>query len=233
MNFATIKNWAEFQHYKDRSPPWLKIHRGLLDDFEFQSLPIASKALAPMLWLIASEAEKGIFRVDADFLAFRLRWPVEQVVEGLKPLISKGFVVLASGSLAECLQDACLEGEGEGETEGEGEKNVASATLSPAGDDAPPCPHQEVLALYHELLPANPRIKVWDGARAEALRTRWREDPKRQSLDYWRRFFVHVSASEFLTGRREGRGERPFLPGLEWMVKKANFAKIIEGRYHE
>ena len=119
MRTATIKNWAEFQHYKDRSPPWLKIHRGLLDDYEFQSLPIASKALAPMLWLIASEADKGVFRVDIEFLAFRLRWPNDQVEEGLKPLISKGFVVLDSSPLAECSQTACLEGETEGETEGE------------------------------------------------------------------------------------------------------------------
>ena len=105
-------------------------------------------------------------------------------------------------------------------------------SLSPDGDTEVPCPHQEIVALYHELLPANPRIKVWDSARAAALRTRWREDEKRQSLDYWRRFFTHVAASDFLTGKREGGGGRPFLPGLEWMVKAANFAKIIEGRYH-
>ena len=97
----------------------------------------------------------------------------------------------------------------------------------------PQCPHSDIIALYHELLPANPRIKVWDGARAEALRARWREDPKRQNLDYWRRYFAHVSASPFLTGKVEGQGGRPFLPGLDWLVKASNFAKVIEGRYHD
>ena len=43
------KSWNEFQHYKRPHPPWVKLHKRLLDDFEFQSLPIASKALAPML----------------------------------------------------------------------------------------------------------------------------------------------------------------------------------------
>lgn len=114
----------------------------------------------------------------------------------------------------------------------------AKASLSPAGDEPkkpkiPDCPHEAILDLYHELLPANPRIKTWDGARSDALRTRWREDPKRQSLDYWRRFFLHVAASPFLTGQREGSNGRPFLPGLEWLVKAANFAKIIENRYHD
>lgn len=115
-----------------------------------------------------------------------------------------------------------------------GEK--ASPSLSAEADEAaatPPCPHAEIVAIYHRLLPANPRIKVWDGARADALRARWREEPKRQNLDYWQRFFSTVAASKFLTGRTEGREGRPFLPGLEWMVKAANFAKIIEGRYSD
>jgi hypothetical protein len=101
------------------------------------------------------------------------------------------------------------------------------------GDVPPDCPHSEIIALYHEALPANPRIRQWTPARAEQLRARWREDEKRQSLDYWRRLFRHVAASPFLTGRKAGSGGRPFLPGLEWLVKSENFAKVIEGRYHD
>jgi len=74
-------------------------------------------------------------------------------------------------------------------------------------------------------------MKVWNGDRAASLRARWREDQKRQNLDYWRRFFAKVAKSPFLTGQVEGRNSRPFLPGLDWMVKASNFAKIIEGRY--
>lgn len=95
------------------------------------------------------------------------------------------------------------------------------------------CPHAEIVALYHELLPANPRIKVWNGSRAANLRARWREDAKRQSLDYWRRFFAHVAASAFLTGQVADRNGRAFLPGLDWLVLPNNFAKVIEGKYHE
>ena len=230
MRTAKVKKWAEFQHYKNRCPPWIKLQKSILDDFDFACLPIASKALAPLLWLLASESTDGDVRIDPDWLAFRLRFSVDDVRAGLTPLIEKGFLIVASEVLAECLQDACLEGEGEGETEGEEREAIAS--LSPSGD-APDCPHGEIVAMYHDLLPANPRIKVWDGDRAKALRTRWREDAKRQDLDYWRRFFAHVAASPFLTGQVEDRNGRPFLPGLDWLVKASNFAKVIEGRYHD
>jgi len=114
----------------------------------------------------------------------------------------------------------------------EQEQEGAKAPLS-AAKPANSCPHDEIIRLYHDTLPANPRVKVWKGARADALRARWREDAKRQSLDYWARFFRHVAESPFLTGREYGAGKRPFLPGLDWMVKAENFAKIIEDRYHD
>ena len=119
MATAVVKKWADFQHYKNRCPPWIKLQKSILDDFDFACLPIASKALAPLLWLLASESMDGSVRIDADWLAFRLRFTVEDIQEGLSPLIEKGFLIVASDVLATCLQDACLEGEGEGETEEE------------------------------------------------------------------------------------------------------------------
>lgn len=84
-------NWAELQHYKDRSPPWIKLHKKLLDNYEYQCLQLASKALAPMLWLIASEHESGHIDADAKKLAFRLRMTEQEVADALKPLIENGF----------------------------------------------------------------------------------------------------------------------------------------------
>jgi len=101
-----IKNWESFQHYKDRSPPWIKLHKSLLDDYDFQCLPLASKALAPMLWLLASENMNGNIDDDPKRLAFRLRWCISDVLTGLKPLIEKGFVISASDVLASCYHDA-------------------------------------------------------------------------------------------------------------------------------
>lgn len=84
-------NWAELQHYKDRSPPWIKLHKKLLDNYEFQCLPTASKALAPMLWLLASEHENGEIDAEPKKLAFRLRISETEAEDALKPLIDKEF----------------------------------------------------------------------------------------------------------------------------------------------
>lgn len=66
-----IKNWHQFQHFKDRRPPWVKLYRDLLDDMEWHDLdPKAAKVLV-MLWLIASESD-GVLP-DIKKLAFRLR----------------------------------------------------------------------------------------------------------------------------------------------------------------
>lgn len=66
-----IKNWAQFQHFKDRKPPWVKLYRDLLDDMEWHQLePKAAKAIV-MFWLIASESEGEL--PEARKLAFRLR----------------------------------------------------------------------------------------------------------------------------------------------------------------
>ena len=112
-----VRNWAELQHYRDRNPPWIKLHKRLLDDFEFQSLPVASRALAPMLWLLASEEKDGEFDGRPERLAFRLRQPVDEIREALKPLIVKGFVCDASAALSECYLDATPETETETEVE--------------------------------------------------------------------------------------------------------------------
>ena len=111
------KNWDKFQHYKDRCPPWIKLHRDILNDRIFASLPIASKALAPLLWLLASESKDGSFNADSEELAFRLHIASNEIAEGLKPLIDKGFFVDASTMLAPRLQLAIPERETERETE--------------------------------------------------------------------------------------------------------------------
>lgn len=128
------KNWSAFQHYNKRTPPWIKLHRGLLDDFEYQRLPVASKALAPMLWLIASEHEDGEFDGSVEFLSFRLRWNEEEIAAGVKPLIEKGFFVVSSGALADRYQCATpeTEAETEGETEKETEKSQTNGASAPA-----------------------------------------------------------------------------------------------------
>ena len=87
------KNWSKFQHYRDRCPPWIKLHRDILNDRVFASLPIASKALAPLLWLLASESKDGSFDAAIDELAFRLHIASKDIEQGLKPLIDNVILI--------------------------------------------------------------------------------------------------------------------------------------------
>jgi hypothetical protein len=88
------------------------------------------------------------------------------------------------------------------------------------------CPHQEIIALYHEHLPMLTQVRSWTNARANLLKTRWREDVRRQNLDYWERMFKYIAKSDFLTGK-DGK----WSADLEWIIKEANFVKILEGKY--
>ena len=77
----------------------------------YQRLPIASKALAPMLWLLASESNSGVIDKTTEEIAFRLRMTEKDILNAIKPLIDNGFFIDADNVLAECLQDATTETE--------------------------------------------------------------------------------------------------------------------------
>ena len=99
MNYLRIKNWEEFQHYKDRNPPWIKLHRTLLDDYEFSCLQDASKAHLMLIWLFASQCE-GRIPDDPKFLQRKLGL---SVAPDLKTFIDHGFLIpeqSASNALA-------------------------------------------------------------------------------------------------------------------------------------
>ena len=124
------KNWAVFQHYKDRCPPWIKLHRDLLNDRVYMRLPIASKAIAPMLWLLASESKDGVFDGSLDELVFRLHISEKEYKDGVKPLIDNDFFTVVSGVLAERLQTAIPETERETETETKTKKEKKATSVA-------------------------------------------------------------------------------------------------------
>lgn len=133
----TPKNWPKFQHYKNRKPPWIKLYRELLDDCEFACLPVASMALAPRLWLLASEYEKGEITSTVKQIAFRLRMSEGDFAKAVTCLIETGFFICDSEMLAECKQLASKVLATERERDGETERNkdqkpsAAPQNLSP------------------------------------------------------------------------------------------------------
>jgi uncharacterized phage protein (TIGR02220 family) len=66
-----IKDWDQFQHFKDRNPIWIKLYRTLLDDIEWHKLSGDEAKALVMLWLLASEKKGELPEVKE--IAFRLR----------------------------------------------------------------------------------------------------------------------------------------------------------------
>lgn len=113
-------------------------------------------------------------------------------------------------------------------------QEVTGNTTRPDSKSGPPvCPHKAILEIYHQELPALRRVRTWTETRESHLRSRWRENPERQDLDWWRKFFRYIGRSDFLMGRSDPAPGRPaFQADLEWILRPMNFTKIIEGKYH-
>lgn len=148
----TPKNWKDFQHYKERKPVWIKLHRSLLDDYAFLRLPLASQALAPRLWLLASEYEGGAITASMDEIAFRVRCDISELESALKPLINSGFFIDDSNMLAACEQPACLEKSRE-----QVKKEKESCAVAPATRTAKNLEFEEFWKAYPKRQGANPK----------------------------------------------------------------------------
>jgi hypothetical protein len=89
-----VKNWREFQHYKERDPPWIKIHKRLLNDRQWHLLSGDDAKELVMLWLLASERD-GVLPIKQDAngslapyedIAFILRLKSEEIPQLLERL---------------------------------------------------------------------------------------------------------------------------------------------------
>ena len=90
-----VTKWASFQSYKDRRPPWIRLHKSLLDNFEFQTMSMEAKAILPMLWLLASEDEdpvSGCIRDRYEKVAFRLRIDTSTLQKVIDECVAAGFI---------------------------------------------------------------------------------------------------------------------------------------------
>lgn len=225
MEMATVKNWTNFQHYKDRAPPWIKLHRTILDDFDFARLPIASKALAPCIWLLASESKDGSIPIDPEWLAFRLHWQVPDVEAGLKALIAGGFLIRASTVLAPCPQDACLETEGE--TEGETEK----ACASPDGE-APtrkPIPFQQIVDGYNAAMTKIAKVRDITPKRRTAIRRAWQESPTRQTVEFWQAYWEECAEDPFRNGTGPYKPpHESWRPTFDFLIRSEQITAVYE-----
>lgn len=112
-------------------------------------------------------------------------------------------------------------------------KNRKEPSYTSKVSDFPVCPHEEIIELYHSILPElNQTIpSTWKGGskRAKSLRTRWREKETHRKMEFWKWFFESVR----LNTHWLGENERGWKADLEWLLKASNFVKVIERGMNE
>lgn len=90
VKFFRIRDFRKYQHYRDRNPPWVKLHGEVLDDYEFQQLPTSARYLFLHLTWLASKTDNKIPN-DATWIERRLNADVP-VGSDLATLFREGWL---------------------------------------------------------------------------------------------------------------------------------------------
>lgn len=126
--YLSLKNFAKHQHYKDRRPPWIKLHAAILEDYEFSCLQDASKAHLLLIGLLASKLNNRIPN-DAAWIARQIG---ASTTVDIQVLVASGFLIVmqdASAVISPRKQSALVETETEREAKTETETSPASARV--------------------------------------------------------------------------------------------------------
>lgn len=222
-----ISNWGDYQHYKDRCPPWIKLHHSLITSEVWVMGDDASRSLAVACMLLASRdnANDGSFNGDPEYIK---RFAYLNSKPDFNHLIKHGFIEVlhnASKVIAECDTEKSRE-----------ETEQSRADMQ--------CPVEKIVDAYHRLMPANPKCKVINTARRGAIKSRWNEAAKLTCTPFgysssadgiaaWEVFFETCANSKFLTGQAAPQaGKPPFIADIDFLMAPSSFAKCLENKYH-
>ena len=97
-----IRNWEKFQHYKDRCPPWIKLHFETLSSEDWVKASDKSKLLMLVCMLVASRND-GEVPEDPEYLK---RVGQLRHLPDLNPLKQSGFFELQADASAIVQADA-------------------------------------------------------------------------------------------------------------------------------
>ena len=159
-----VKNWKRFQHYRDRNPPWIKLHFTLLTSSDWVALNDASRVLAIACMLIASRNEGQVDDSPLG-LAYIRRVAFLNSKPNLIPLIECGFLESASTKASVLLANPVSEVHTELPTEkskaqsanngkGNGEDLTPVVEKIPLNDGSEYAVHQSIVTEFDRLYPS-------------------------------------------------------------------------------
>lgn len=140
MKTLALRNYKNFQHYKDRRPPWVKFHVDFLDDPELSALSPATRLVAALLTLVASVKDNRIPESPA-WLAAECNVSHREAKIALADLLAIRYLVPASEIASDVASTPASESAPEtlapparpparGEAEAEAEEKERTSSLS-------------------------------------------------------------------------------------------------------
>jgi hypothetical protein len=93
---AKIHNWHEYQHYKDRNPPWIKLHRELMQSEDWVVWSDDSRLLAVVCMMLAARTKDGYVTLNP---AYVKKVAYLDMDPDFRPLIETGFLEDVEGDI--------------------------------------------------------------------------------------------------------------------------------------
>lgn len=105
-----------------------------------------------------------------------------------------------------------------------------------------PCPYDEIIAIYHELLSELPRVHLRSASREKAMRKMWgwvltssmptgqkRAENRDQALDWFGRYFRRAGHNDFLMGRTgRSAGHENWRCDFDFLLTERGMRHVIE-----
>lgn len=104
MEYLKIKNWDQFQHYKKRNPPWIKLYHSLLDDFEYSLLKDDSKLLLISFFMLAAKTNN---KIPLDIPWIKAKTMINKKID-IQPLVNSGFICVYNDASKMLATDASV-----------------------------------------------------------------------------------------------------------------------------
>lgn len=162
-----IKNWSNYQHYSNRNPPWIRLHKSIIDDPDWHELDGQTAKVLVMLWLLASEDAEMMGALPCvRKICFRLRMTENQINQAISKL-SHWLEHDASTALADCLHDAPENAPDKRQRRDRGETDIMS------GNKPDPIPYASIVSYLNEKAGAD--FKPSSKATKDHIRARWSE----------------------------------------------------------
>ncbi|CAB3770521.1 hypothetical protein [Paraburkholderia solisilvae] len=130
------------------------------------------------------------------------------------------------------------------EADGQQPFELTAPTATKAVSKLPACPVEEIVRLYHECMPDNPRVRLISDERRRIVEKRWRQAAKMTAVPFgygstaegvaaWRTYFEVCSQSLFLTNRTppSPRHEN-WRADFDFLISEKGFTRALENRYH-